>query len=127
LTIDTRDVGGPSAGLGITLGIIDVLTPGSLTGGRHVATTGAISIDGVVGPIGGIRQKTHLAIRQGVDMFLVPPEEYEEAAEYAKGSDLKVVSVGTLDEALAALTDNGGNTDVVQQAAAANSPGTTAN
>jgi PDZ domain-containing protein len=125
LVIDTKDVGGPSAGLALTLGIIDVLTPGSLTGGRHVATTGTINLDGTVGPIGGIRQKTYLAMRQGVDLFIVPADEYDEAAGYAKGSSLKVVAVTTLDEALQALADNGGATDVVEQAAAANSPGTT--
>ena len=39
------------------LGIYDKLTPGALTGGRHVAGTGTMSVDGTVGPIGGIQQK----------------------------------------------------------------------
>jgi Lon-like protease len=124
LAIDTKDVGGPSAGLALTLGVIDVLTPGSLTGGKHVATTGTISLDGTVGPIGGIRQKTFLARRSGVDLFIVPNEELDEARRWA--GDMKVVGVGTLDEALAALAENGGNTDAVQQAAAAHTSGTTA-
>jgi PDZ domain-containing protein len=127
LAIDTKDVGGPSAGLALTLGIIDVLTPGSLTGGRHVATTGTINLDGTVGPIGGIRQKTYLAVRQNVELFIVPADEFTEASGYAAGTGTKVVAVNTLDEALAALADNGGNTEVIQQAAAANAPGTTAN
>ncbi len=125
LSIDTKDVGGPSAGLALTLGVIDILTPGSLTGGKHVATTGTISLDGTVGPIGGIRQKTFLAQRSGVELFIVPNEELVEAQRWA--GDMKVVGVGTLDEALAALAANGGNTDAVQQAAAARPPGTTAN
>ncbi len=124
LSIDTKDVGGPSAGLALTLGVIDILTPGSLTGGKHVATTGTISLDGTVGPIGGIRQKTFLAQRSGVDLFIVPNEELEEAKKWA--GDMKVVGVGTLDEALAALAENGGDTEAVQQAAAARTPGTTA-
>ncbi len=126
LSIDTKDVGGPSAGLALTLGIIDVLTPGSLTGGKHVATTGTIELDGSVGPIGGIQQKTFLAKRSGVELFIVPNDEYEDAKKYA-GDDMKVVAVGTLDEALKALADNGGSTDVVQQASAAHGSGTTPN
>jgi PDZ domain-containing protein len=127
LAIDTKDVGGPSAGLALTLGIIDVLTPGSLTGGRHVATTGTINLDGSVGPIGGIRQKTYLAVRQNVELFIVPTDEFADASRYAAGTGTRVVAVDTLDQALTALADNGGNTEVIQQAAAANAPGTTAN
>ena len=37
-----------------TLGIIDRLTPGDLTGGHFVAGTGTIDETGTVGPIGGI-------------------------------------------------------------------------
>ena len=122
ITVDTKDIGGPSAGLGITLGIIDVLTPGSLTGGKHVAVTGTIDLGGGVGPIGGIQQKTFLAERNGVDLFLVPTDEAEEARKYAGA--MKVVGVKNLDEALAAIKDNGGNTAIVEQTAAGQ-PGTT--
>jgi PDZ domain-containing protein len=126
LGIDTRDVGGPSAGLALTLGIIDVLTPGSLTGGAHVATTGMIDAEGNVGPIGGIRQKTALVVREGIPLFLVPAgDEAETAQRYAAGSGTKVVPVATLDEALKVLRENGGRTDVVGEAAAARA-GTTA-
>ena len=65
ITIDSQDVGGPSAGLALTLGIIDVMTPGSLSGGKRVAVTGTIDLDGNVGIIGGIQQKTFLASRSG--------------------------------------------------------------
>ena len=44
------DIGGPSAGLMFTLGIIDKLTDGDLTGGTFVAGTGTIDPDGDVGP-----------------------------------------------------------------------------
>jgi Lon-like protease len=126
LSIDTKDVGGPSAGLALTLGIIDVMTPGSLTGGGHVATTGTIDADGKVGPVGGIRQKTHLVIREGVSLFLVPAgDEAAEAQRYAEGSGTRVVPVETLDEALAVLREHGGRTDVVNEEAAQRS-GTTA-
>ena len=38
--ISLKDVGGPSAGLMFALGIVDKLTPGSLTGGAFIAGTG---------------------------------------------------------------------------------------
>lgn len=121
--IDSKSVGGPSAGLAFTLGIVDVLTPGSLTGGRPVAVTGTIELDGSVGPIGGIRQKTFLAKRAGMELFIVPTAEAAEAKQYA--GDMKVVGVDNLDGALKALADNGGSVDSVQQAAAAHGGGTT--
>ena len=55
--IRVGDIGGPSAGLMFALGIVDMLTPGNLTGGRFVAGTGEIAADGTVSPIGGIQQK----------------------------------------------------------------------
>jgi PDZ domain-containing protein len=107
VTIDAGDVGGPSAGLAFTLGVLDVLTPGELTGGSKVATTGTMALDGTVGPVGGVRQKTAAARGAGVELFLVPTAEYEEAAAHA--GDMKVVAVDTLDEALAELDELGGN------------------
>lgn len=121
--IDSKAVGGPSAGLAFTLGIIDVLTPGSLSGGKRVAVTGSIDINGNVGEIGGIQQKTFLAQRQGADLFIVPNGELEDAQRFA--GNLKVVGVDNIEQALQALKDSGGETDVVQQAAAGRT-GTTA-
>ena len=126
IDIDSKAVGGPSAGLAFTLGIIDVLTPGSLTGGNHVAVTGTMDLNGKVGPIGGIQQKTFLAQRAGITLFIVPNEELSGAQQFA-GTDMRVVGVGTIDEALKALADNGGSTEAVQQAAAAHTTGTPGN
>ena len=47
--IQIDDIGGPSAGTMFALGIIDKLTPGDLTGGKHIAGTGEIGPDGTVG------------------------------------------------------------------------------
>ncbi|TLM86975.1 PDZ domain-containing protein [Pseudarthrobacter sp. NamE5] len=70
--ISLEKVGGPSAGLMFSLGIIDTVTPGDLTGGKHVAGTGTISPDGLVGPIGGIEQKLQGARSAGATLFLAP-------------------------------------------------------
>jgi len=115
VTIDSGSVGGPSAGLAFTLGIMDVLTPDSLTGGVRVATTGTIDSSGNVGPVGGVQQKTVAVRRAGATMFLVPPGEYEEALRYA--GDMRVETVETLDDALRALSSIGGGSGAVERAA----------
>lgn len=109
IEIDTGQVGGPSAGLAFTLGTLDALTPGALTGGKRVAVTGTIDFDGTVGDIGGIRQKTVAVMRQKADVFLVPADQAADAQDEAKGSKLQVIGVHTLDEALQALSKQGGN------------------
>ncbi len=110
--IDTEDVGGPSAGLALTLGILDVLTPGSITGGHDVAVTGTISTDGVVGEVGGVAQKAVAANRTDADVLLVPAAEAELAERFAD-PDVEVIGVATLDDALAALAELGGNADAL--------------
>ena len=112
ISIDTENVGGPSAGLAFTLALIDELTPGELTGGRNVGVTGTIDIDGTVGDVGGVAQKTAAVRRSGATLFLVPPGEFEEARRRA-GNRLKVVGVRTLADALAALRANGGEPPVL--------------
>ena len=108
IAIDSGQVGGPSAGLAFTLAILDRMTPGDLTGPDRVALTGTIELDGSVGPVGGVRHKLNAAVDEGAQLFLVPPEEYDEAVE-ASRDRVEVVSVATLDEALAALEANGGD------------------
>jgi PDZ domain-containing protein len=84
------------------LGIIDKLTPGSLTGGRTVAGTGTINAFGIVGPIGGIQQKIAAAAKAGATVFLAPAGECADARAAAPKS-MTVVKVDTLKTALSAL------------------------
>lgn len=114
VTIDAGLIGGPSAGLAFTLGLIDYLTPGELTGGKRVAVTGTIGADGAVGDVGGVTQKTAAAIAGGASYFLVPPEEFAIATKRA-GHRLTVIQVATLDEALAALQRIGGDLSGLSQ------------
>lgn len=106
--IDTEDVGGPSAGVALTLGILDVLTPGSITGGATIAVTGTIDPEGRVGEVGGVGQKAVAASREGAEMLLVPASEAAIAERFA-ADDVEVVGIETLDDALAALDRLGGN------------------
>jgi PDZ domain-containing protein len=107
VSIDPGKVSGPSAGLAFTLTILDELTPGDLTGGKQVAVTGTIEPDGSVGPIGGAAQKAVTARRAGAKLFLVPTAEVKEARSRADG--MRVVGVGTLDDALHELQRFGGD------------------
>jgi PDZ domain-containing protein len=87
-----------------TLGIIDKLTAGDLTGGRTVAGTGTINASGDVGPIGGIQEKIAAATRAPVQasVFLVPAADCADA-KAAAPSSLTLVKVDTLQTALDGL------------------------
>jgi PDZ domain-containing protein len=106
VTLKLADVGGPSAGLLFTLGIIDKLDGngggGDLTGGRTVAGTGTIDADGKVGAVGGVALKTQAARRDGATVFLVPRAECSDArSELPKG--LRLIPVTTLKSAVDSL------------------------
>ena len=110
--VNTGRIGGNSAGLALTLSVLDILTPGELTGGFQIATTGAIDLEGNVGPIGGVEQKTITARKAGMDLFLVPENSLEKAKKHA--GEMKVAEVAHLDDALTVLTDLGGNGDSLE-------------
>ncbi|WP_445524318.1 YlbL family protein [Streptomyces cyslabdanicus] len=106
VTLKLADVGGPSAGLLFSLGIVDKLhgdgNGGDLTGGRTIAGTGTIDADGTVGAVGGVALKTQAAHRDGATVFLVPKAECAEAkSELPKG--LRLIPVTTLKGAVNAL------------------------
>jgi PDZ domain-containing protein len=107
VTVAVGDIGGPSAGLALTLGIMDVLSNGKLLGGHRVAATGTIAPDGTVGDVGGVAQKTVAVRHAGAQLFLVPPQELKVAQSEA-GHAMKVVAVSNLEQALNALASIGG-------------------
>ena len=102
ITIDSGRVVGPSAGLAYGLELLDLLTPGELTGGLSVAVTGELLSDGSVGPIGGVAQKTVAVRRAGIKVFLVPKANEAEARSRA-GDKVEIRGVANFDEALHAL------------------------
>jgi PDZ domain-containing protein len=107
VSVHTADIGGPSAGLAMTLGIIDKLSGGDLTGKRTVAATGTIDAAGDVGDVGGVPQKTIAVERAGATVFFVPRQEYK-AAMSKDTPQLHVYEVSTLDQALQILKRLGG-------------------
>jgi Lon-like protease len=106
LDVDIQRIGGPSAGLALTLTVLDLLTDGELTAGLDIVTTGTIDPLGNVGPIGGIEQKSHAVLRSGADLFIVPSNDLESALAVI-GDRIDVVGVDTLDQALDALEERG--------------------
>jgi len=107
VNINSDQIGGPSAGLAWTLGIIDSLSGGNLTGGRTIAATGTIHPDGTVGDVGGVEQKTVAVERAGASVFLVPDPELAAARSKATPG-LKVFAVSSLQQALSDLKSLGG-------------------
>lgn len=105
IDIDAGSIGGPSAGLVFTLGIIDRATAQDLTGGRNIAATGTIRSDGTVGPIGGIVQKIVGAVGSDdqAEVFLVPAGNWEAAQTASPGRPVTIVRVADLEEAVDAL------------------------
>ncbi len=102
--IQVEDVGGPSAGLMLTLGILDLVGDEDLTGGALVAGTGTIDGEGTVGSIGGIALKMIAARDIDADLFLVPAGNCDEALA-AADPGFPLARVASLDDALAALSD----------------------
>ncbi|MCZ2257129.1 SepM family pheromone-processing serine protease [Sporosarcina sp. G11-34] len=113
----TSNIGGPSAGFMFTLEIMNRLIDDDITKGYNIAGTGEILEDGTIGRIGGADFKVIAASKDGMEIFFAPdddlPEEvlvknpdlltnYEEAKKMAEqiGTEMKVVPVKTIDDAL---------------------------
>ena len=109
IEIDTGSTGGPSAGLAFALTIIDWLTEGELTGNQRIAVTGQIFVGGLVGNVGGVGQKAIAARSAGAVAFIVPTDSVAEAQ--AQAGDMRVFGASTLDEAIEALAELGGDTN----------------
>jgi PDZ domain-containing protein len=81
------------------LGIYEKLTVDSLTGGKRFAVTGTIDKKGVVGEIGGIKQKIFGAIGVGDNYLLLPKGNCDEALDVDQ-DQLRLIPVGSLHEAI---------------------------
>jgi PDZ domain-containing protein len=110
IKIDPGQIGGPSAGLMFTLGIINRIGSSDLTHGLKIAGTGEIAIDGSVGPIGGIKQKVIGAQWAHARYFLTPCAggNYTDARKIV-GKAMTLVPVNNLSDALTFLRSLGTN------------------
>lgn len=106
VTIDTSNIGGPSAGMMMSLAIIAQTRPtATFPGRRVVAGTGEITPTGQVEQIGGAGAKVLTAYDSGATIFLCPTANYAQAESVKKALHLpiRIVPVTTLDGALSAL------------------------
>ena len=101
VNIDAGNIGGPSAGLAFALDLLERLGK-NVAHGRRIAATGEINLDGSVGPVGGIPQKTIGVRNSGIHVFLVPAgDNAAEARRYAHG--VRIVPVKSFRQALRSL------------------------
>jgi Lon-like protease len=100
VSINAHGVDGPSAGLAFALEVLQQLGR-NVDHGHKIAATGEIYLNGQVGAIGGIKQKTIGAREAGVEAFLVPTANAAEARKYAHG--LRIIPVNNFQQALHAL------------------------
>lgn len=107
VSVNLDNIGGPSAGLAFTLGFIDTLTGGHLTGGRTISATGTICANGSVGQVGGVPQKTVAVENAHATVFIVPEAEVGQARSKNNGT-LHIFGVTNLQEALNDLKSLGG-------------------
>lgn len=99
--VDIGAVGGSSAGLAFALELMQKLGH-DVERGHKIAATGALGLDGSIGEIGGVKQKTIGAREAHVDVFLVPAgPNAREARRYANG--LRIIPVKTFPQALRVL------------------------
>ncbi len=109
IDFNLNDIGGPSAGFMLALEIVSQYSQGALPRGYHIAGTGTIDANGVIGQIGGMDHKIIAAANAGVDYFIIPksvnPTDHNEATAleaYKKltNTSMKLVPVTTLAEAV---------------------------
>ena len=93
---------GPSAGIAITTAMLSALTGRKVRG--DVAMTGEITLHGNVLPIGGLREKSMAAYREGMKTVLIPKDNlsdlYEVDDEVKK--NIEFLPMSNLSQVLAA-------------------------
>lgn len=99
---------GSSGGLMMSLSIYSAISGKDILKGRNIAGTGTIDMNGNVGEIGGIKYKIMGAVKNKMDVVLVPSANYEEAIKVkeAKNYKIKIVKVDTFMDAIDYLTTN---------------------
>ena len=93
---------GPSAGIAVTTAMLSALTGRKIKAG--VAMTGEITLRGRVLPIGGLKEKTMAALRNGIPTVLIPRDNVRDLEEIDQTvrAALRFIPVETVDQVFAA-------------------------
>lgn len=89
---------GPSAGITMATAILSAFTGKSVK--KSVAMTGEITLRGKVLPIGGLKEKTLAAFRNGIKTVIIPKDNQKDLTEIPKEvkKQIKFVAVENVDE-----------------------------
>ncbi len=93
---------GPSAGIAITLAMLSALTGRKVRG--DVAMTGEVTLRGRVLPIGGLKEKTMAALRNGIRTVILPKDNEKDLEEIDQTvrKALQFIPVSTVDAVFSA-------------------------
>lgn len=96
---------GPSAGIAIATAMISALTGSPVK--RELAMTGEITLRGRVLPIGGLKEKTMAALRNGIKTVIIPAENEKdlEGIDQTVRAALRFIPVDQVDAVLAEALD----------------------
>lgn len=81
---------GSSGGLMLALSMYNSLVEDDITKGKKIAGTGTIELDGTVGEISGVKYKIKGAVKNKVDLFIVPDANYDEAEQVIKDNNFNL-------------------------------------
>ena len=110
INADSPIIAGASAGASIALLTISLLTDLKLK--EDVAITGTINSGGLIGPIGGLKEKIEAAKKEGINTVLIPQgseisrknNKTIDIKNFSKSIGVKVIEVSTLSEAIQEFT-----------------------
>ncbi len=91
---------GPSAGVTVTTALVSALTGRKVRG--NIAMTGEVTLTGRVLPIGGLREKSMAAYREGISTVIIPHGNVPDIEEIDDAVKKKVsfISVKNVDEVI---------------------------
>ena len=114
---------GPSAGIAITTAMVSALTGAPVK--RGIAMTGEVTLRGRVLPIGGLREKTMAALRNGIQTVIIPADNAKDLDEIDQTvrNALHFVLVDQADQVLSEAIRTPGGEAEVSRALEDNLPG----
>ncbi len=106
ITADTSIIGGPSAGASITVLTVALLS--NIPIDKHTTVTGTINSGGLIGPIGGLKEKIDAGAKGGLKKILIPKgERYlkqenntTDLVEYGKQYGVEIIEVSNIADAI---------------------------